>query len=303
MIGYKGLDKNFRCRDFQFKVGEIYTLDAKPVICEKGFHFCDIPLAVWEFYSPAYSRFALVEATGEIVSGDEDEHKFCTNKLTIIKELSLQELIDCANKLETTRNYSAASNTGDCSSASNTGYCSAASNTGDCSSASNTGYCSSASNTGYCSSASNTGNGSSASNTGDWSSASNTGYCSSASNTGDHSSASNTGDHSSASNTGNWSFVSNTGNGSSASNTGNYSSASNTGDWSVSTVSGKDSVAIVTGKGSKAKGSLGCWIVLTERDNAWHIVDVKAFKVDGGIIKPDTFYTLKNSTPVEVQAG
>lgn len=67
-------------------------------------------------------------------------------------------------------------------------------------------------------------------------------------------------------------------------NTGYRSAATNTGDWSAATVEGKDSVAIVTGKDSKAKGSLGSWIVLTERGEyegeGCPIIDVKAFKVD-----------------------
>lgn len=80
------------------------------------------------------------------------------------------------------------------------------------------------------------------------------------------------------------------------SNTGNYSAATNTGDRSAAEVSGKDSIAIVTGKDSKAKGSIGCWIVLTERGdwdgNTYPIKEVKAVKVDGELIKPDTYYKL-----------
>lgn len=79
----------------------------------------------------------------------------------------------------------------------------------------------------------------------------------------------------------------------------------NTGDRSVASVDGKDSVAIVTGKDSKAKGALGCWIVLTERDSwngeTYPIKDVKAFKVDGKKIKADTWYKLVYSEPVEVR--
>ena len=89
------------------------------------------------------------------------------------------------------------------------------------------------------------------------------------------------------------------------SNTGDHSAATNTGDRSVSIVEGKDSVAIVTGKDSKAKGALGCWIVLTERGDwngeTYPIFEVKAFKVDGEKIKTDTFYQLINGEAVEVE--
>ena len=94
------------------------------------------------------------------------------------------------------------------------------------------------------------------------------------------------------SNTGDYSAATNTGDYSAATNTGYRSAATNTGDRSAATVEGKDSIAIVTGRDSKAKGSLGCWIVLTERDSDWHILNVKAAVVDGVRIKPDTWYQL-----------
>ena len=91
---------------------------------------------------------------------------------------------------------------------------------------------------------------------------------------------------------------SNTGDQSAATNTGNRSAATNTGDWSAATVEGKESVAMAIGCNSKAKGSIGCFIVLAEwkefEDGTYHIVDVKSAKVDGVKIKPDTFYKLVN---------
>ena len=147
MKGYKGFDKNFCCRGMQYKVGETYEVDGKIKICQQGYHFCDIPLAVFEYYPPVDgNRYALIEATGDLKS--DDSHKRCTNKITIVRELTLAELIGEVDS------SASASNTGDCSSASNTGDYSSASNTGNYSSASNTGDCSSASNTGDCSSAS-----------------------------------------------------------------------------------------------------------------------------------------------------
>ena len=48
-----------------------------------------------------------------------------------------------------------------------------------------------------------------------------------------------------------------------------------------------------------AKGALGCWLVLAERDDKDHILGVKAIKVDGVQIKPDTFYILKDGEVIE----
>ena len=102
------------------------------------------------------------------------------------------------------------------------------------------------------------------------------------------------------SNTGNRSTATNTGTQSAATNTGNQSAATNTGDWSAATVGGAESIAVVTGYGSKAKGAVGCWLVLTERDEKMHILGVQAVCVDGETIKADTFYMLENGAITEV---
>ena len=118
------------------------------------------------------------------------------------------------------------------------------------------------------------------------------------SNTGDWSAATNTGNRSAATNTGDQSAATNTGNRSAATNTGDQSAATNTGNRSAATVEGKESVAMAIGCNSKAKGSIGCFIVLAEwkefEDGTYHIADVKSAKVDGVKIKPDTFYKLVN---------
>ena len=102
------------------------------------------------------------------------------------------------------------------------------------------------------------------------------------------------------SDTGDCSAATNTGNCSAATNTGNRSAATNTGDCSAATAGGAESIAVVTGYSSKAKGAVGCWLVLTERDEEMHILGVQAVCVDGETIKADTFYMLKNGAITEV---
>ena len=340
--GYKGFDKNLKCRDFQYEVGKEYQTD-EVKICEKGFHFCENPIDVFKYYPPAdyngeLNRFAEVEGSGNI---DTDNEKTSCTNIKINAEIGINGIISSGirfilskvnfkDKSSKDIYYSAATNTGDYSAATNTGDSSAATNTGDRSAATNTGDSSAATNTGYSSVAANTGDYSAATNTGNRSAATNTGYSSVAANTGDRSAATNTGDRSAATNTGNSSVATNTGDRSAATNTGyssvaantgdrsaatntgdssvaantgDYSVAANTGDYSTSGVSGKESIAVVTGKDSKAKGMIGSWIVLTERGefdgNNYPIIGVKAFKVDGEIIKGDTFYKLIKGEAVE----
>ena len=235
---YKGFDKNLACRGFKYEAGKEYETETAE-ICESGFHACENPFDVFNYYPPSDSRFCEVDLDANDQSGDDS--KRVGKHIRIEAEIGLRGLIAAGVKFILDKvdwNNAKESNEGDRSASTNTGNQSAATNTGDWSAATNTG---------------------------DWSAATNTGNCSA------------------------------------ATNTGNQSAATNTGNWSAATVKGKDSIAIVTGYQGKAKGSLGCWIVLTERDEEMHILDVKAVRVDGVKIKEDTFYMLKNGKVEEVE--
>nr|DAS71895.1 MAG TPA: hypothetical protein [Caudoviricetes sp.] len=230
ITGFKGFDKDLKCRDYQYEVGKEFEEKGKIKACSNGFHFCENPFDVLGYYPPSTekgsSRYCIVKGSGNI-DRDGDDSKVACSKLHISAEIGLKGIIEAGvkfildkvnwkdNKESNTGNYSAATNTGNCSAATNTGNYSAATNTGNYSAATNTGYQSAATNTGY---------------------------------------------------------------------------------QSAAEVTGKESIAIVTGKDSKAKGGIGCWIVLTERgewdDNVYPIKEVKAVRVDGEIIKPDTYYKL-----------
>ena len=85
--------------------------------------------------------------------------------------------------------------------------------------------------------------------------------------------------------------------------TGLHGAASATGLHGAASATGEESVAAALGIDCKAKGVLGCWLVLAEwaQDDEynWHRTDVQCFKVDGETVKPDTFYLLKNGELVE----
>ena len=64
---------------------------------------------------------------------------------------------------------------------------------------------------------------------------------------------------------------------------------------------GEQCIAVAWGQNSLAKGTLGNWIVVSERGNSGGIVDAKLARVDGEIIKADTWYTLRRGEIVEVE--
>ena len=161
---FKGFDKNLKCRDFQYEVGKEYIHDGNIKVCESGFHACENPMDVFEYYPPNKARYCEVTGDGK-ESSDEGGKKTSFEKIKINAEIGLGGIIKagikfCFDRVKWTKENTA---TGDCSGASATGYKSGASATGYKSGASATGNCSGASATGNCSGASATGDKSGAS--------------------------------------------------------------------------------------------------------------------------------------------
>lgn len=72
----------------------------------------------------------------------------------------------------------------------------------------------------------------------------------------------------------------------------------NTGENGYAAADGYSSVAAALGNRGAAKGGVGCWIILAEHrfdeDGVLHIVDIQNARVDGEIVKADTWYKLVN---------
>ena len=90
---------------------------------------------------------------------------------------------------------------------------------------------------------------------------------------------------------------------------GESGNAAASGSWGTATVTGRDGrasalgeqcVAVAWGNNSLAKGTLGNWIVVSERGSSGDIVDAKLARVDGETIREDTWYTLRRGEIVEV---
>ena len=93
-MNYKGMDKDMKCRGFQYEVGGEYETDEAKA-CECGFHACEYPLDVFNYYPPAGSRFFEVEQSGNLSKSGEDT-KVASTKIKIGEELSIAGLVKAA---------------------------------------------------------------------------------------------------------------------------------------------------------------------------------------------------------------
>ncbi|HGS9665858.1 TPA: hypothetical protein ACMVB6_002337 [Clostridioides difficile] len=146
--GYKVFNPDWTCRNFKYEVGKTYEHDGDIEVCEAGFHFCQKAINCFNYYSfDNKNKVAKIEAIGLIKT---DGDKSVTNKITIVKEIKWEELLNIVNIGNNNTGYGNTGNhntgnhntgnhntgyrnTGDYNTGNgNTGY----RNTGDC----NTGY-------------------------------------------------------------------------------------------------------------------------------------------------------------------
>lgn len=101
---YKGFNDLLQCKSFQYEVGQTYTMDEPIRLCSKGFHFCKLLTQVFSFYPQnlyntlltedirqTYNKFAVVSIP-EDAEIQEDKTKCCSNKITIVRVLTDEEI-------------------------------------------------------------------------------------------------------------------------------------------------------------------------------------------------------------------
>ena len=303
IIAYKAMDKNMMCRGKQYEVGKTYHED-KADCCHAGMHACENPLDVLHYYQVSDgARFFKVECGGDVAKSDEDSKFACTElavkgelKVTDFAKIGVEAVMKrIAKKVDNAKEkasgwystgaasgwHSTGAASGDCSTGATSGWHSTGAASGDYSTGAASGDCSTGAASGDCSTGAASGWHSTGAASGWYSTGAASGNCSTGAASGDCSTGAASGWHSTGAASG-W-----------------YSTGAASGDCSTAEVSGKDSIAVANGYKSKARGSIGCYIVLTEYDDDGNMLLAKMAKVDGAVIKENTWYTLKNGEFVE----
>ena len=162
MKAYKGFDENMSCRGFQFEEGKTYH-EEKAKLCGSGFHACESPLDVFNYYRPGEKSIYREVELEDLTDEHDDDSKRCGKTIKIGAAIGIKGLVKAHLDIVFKKTEKA-------------------------------DQCTS----GYRSSAATSGNGSSAATSGDWSSAATSGYRSSAATSGNGSSAATSGEESSA---------------------------------------------------------------------------------------------------------
>ena len=176
MKGYKGFNAKLQCtpsgKVFQYEIGTTYT-EPTANLCDKGFHFCESPLDIFNYYKPNDgSRYTEVEADGVTDQENEDSKRACTS-LTIGAEIKITELIKAAIGFVFDR---VTSTTGNSAHSATTGYSAHSATTGNSAHSATTGSYAHSATTGYSAHSATTGNGAHSATTGTGAHSATTGY-------------------------------------------------------------------------------------------------------------------------------
>ena len=280
---YKGFDKNLRCRDFQYKIGGIYEMDGEIKVCNRGFHACESPFDVFDYYTMIDSRFCEVEQDGNISKEDRGT-KICSSKIKIkaelkladminlgiewLKEITLPEKIKTSIKDNSSGNYAKIGSSGDDAKIGSSGYDAKIGSSGDGAQIGSSGYDAQIGSSGY---------------------------DAKIGSSGYDAQIGSSGNNAQIGSSGNNAKIGSFGDGAKIGSSGNNAKIDST---------GKDCVIMCAGINPVAKASKGSWITLSEWSYSegkqrYIPICVKTEFVDGEKIKADTYYSLKGGVFVE----
>ena len=274
MKAYKGFDKYLKCREFQYEVGKEYE-EGSAKLCKKGFHACENPLDTFRYYGPTDSRYCEVDVddNGE---RNGDDSKVCGKHIKIGAEIGLKGVINAGvrfvfDKCESATEENASGWRGNAAASGWRGNAAASGWSGNAAASGESGNAAASGESGNAAASGVSGN------------AAASGVSGNAAASGESGNAAASGVSGNAAASG-WSGT--------AAVTGRYGKAS---------AIGNQCVAVAWGQDSLARGSVGNWLLVSERDDDGNIIDAKIVRVDGEAVKENTWYTLQNGEISEVE--
>ena len=273
---YKGFDKNLKCRDFQYEIGKEYEMDGEIKVCSRGFHACESPLEVFDYYPMIGSRFCEVEQDGNISKEDRGT-KICSSKIKIKAELKLADMINLG--VEWLKEITSPEKIKTSIKDNSSGYGAKIGSSGDDAKIGSSGY------------------GAKIGSSGDYAQIGSSGNYAQIGSSGDDAKIGSSGDDAK---------IGSSGYGAKIGSSGDYAQIGSSGDDANIDSTGEGCVIMCAGINSVAKASKGSWITLSEwsysdKKKRYIPVCVKTEFVDGEKIKADTYYKLAGGVFKEIQ--
>ena len=325
IIAYKGFDKDLKCRGLQYEVGKEYELPGGKTVsvCSKGFHACESPLEVLDYYfMDGYanlSRFCEVEQSGEF-SKEVDSTKVASSKIKIKKEITFADLINSgvewlkektsndrggdSAKIASSGNNSQIGSLGNFAQICSSGNCAQICSSGDSSKIGSSGGSAQIGSSGYSSKIGSSGSFAQIGSSGGCAQIASSGYSAKIGSLGDSAKIASSGNYAQIASSGKSAQIGSSGNYAQIASSGKSAQIGSSGDYAQINSTGEDSVIMCAGRNSRAKAKKGSWITLAE----WYIDEetekmkpkyVKAEYVDGERIKEDTWYKLVDGEFIE----
>ena len=287
--GYKAYEKGLVCKGFQYEVGKTYEQKESPKICDRGFHFCENPLDVLNYYNLCECEFTEVEAEGKVDKEDDKDTKIATNKIKIGAKLDLPMFIKASIDFVSES-------------------CKKDKKTKD-----DSGYSAQLASSGYSAQLASSGNSAKLASSGNYAQLASSGYSAQLASSGNYAKLASSGNYSQLASSGNYSQLASSGNSAKLASSGNYAQLASSGDYAQLASSGYSaklelnglkSVGANIGINGIIKGKEGNWITLAEYkkvNGKYEVVFVESVQIDGKKLKEDTFYKLENKKFVEVK--
>ena len=301
---YKGFDKNMTCRGFKYEVGKEYETD-DAVLCEKGFHACENPLDVLDFYSDVDDKYCVVEQSGKTES---DSKKTVSSRIKIntevgfvglfklgiewLKEITSPQKVDNKDdgnsaKIGSSGDYAKIGSSGDYAKIGSSGDSAKIGSLGDSAQIGSSGYSVQIGSSGNYAKIGSSGTYAKIGSSGTYAKIGSSGYYAKIGSLGDSAKIGSSGDSAQIG------------------SSGYYAQIGSSGDYAKINSEGESSVICCAGHGSIVKAKKGSWITLSEwkydkSKNRMMPVCVKTERVDGNRIKENVFYKLVDGEFQEV---
>ena len=282
MKGYKGFNKDLKCRDKQYYENSIAEED-EAIIYNKGIQFCKDPAEVLNYYPLLdddcnLNEFRKVEVLDECFT--DDNKKFVTKKIKIGTKLTFFDLINLSIDFDYKNIID------------------------KCNSENNNDDSAQIGSSGNSAQIGSSGDSAQIGSSGNYAQIGSSGYYAKIGSSGNYAQIGSSGNSAQIGSSGDSAQIGSSGDSAQIGSSGDYAQIGSSGYYAQIDSTGKYSVIMCAGNKSKAKGKIGSWITLAEweyenEESLWKPKCVKTEYIDGTRIKEDTWYSLKDGKFIE----